>query len=109
MAWRSTFSVCLLFPALAVAGCLGVDDRRSDGKSKEIIQLPEGPPTATPADPPRVSRSQQPEPERPAPVQEALPTPPGGRYNVSIRALVCGRPIFDDEVRHACYQDLLET
>src|SRR5262249_4625971 len=29
--------------------------------------------------------------------------------NVSIRALVCGRPIFDDEVRHACYQELLEA
>jgi parvulin-like peptidyl-prolyl isomerase len=65
---------------------------------------------------PALSRSQKPEPS-PAPIRrttfEAAVNPfpgiPDGRVAVQIRAHVNGTPIFDQEVRDACYPNLLET
>jgi parvulin-like peptidyl-prolyl isomerase len=71
---------------------------------------------ALPAEPARVAQAQRPEPQVPVRQtslsprrdEDASAQPPLGKVRVSVRAWVNEKPIFDEEVRTACYPYLVE-
>jgi parvulin-like peptidyl-prolyl isomerase len=70
---------------------------------------------ALPPEPNRVLRAQRPDTTDPVrqtslnSSRDAAAQPPLGKVRVSVRAWVNEKPIFDEEVRNACYPFLLET
>jgi parvulin-like peptidyl-prolyl isomerase len=110
--WMSMFVVGLM---MAPLGCASSREGAMPFAQRAEMPADEDDPLLSPtlpAEPARISRAQR--PDLPDPVKQTSlsdrknPPPALGKVRVSVRAWVNEKPIFDDEVRSACYPYLME-